>query len=358
MVGVGYHLRALDIMAEVRRRLASAPAQLVVARWLDSTPGPAWWGRVDEGGGQVIEQATHLYDLARWLVGEAIVVGAASTRDPAASPPTVDVADSSAAVLRFADGAIGSFANTRRLATAVIEVELVSDGLLTRLTKRPDRGQGDWHATFDDGTVIHAIAAESDPYELQAAAFLDAVDGRRSGRVLCTYADALQTDRLTRAVVAATGRPADGRQAGAPVSGAAVTNVNRRWPGWIGSGSATKRWTPTLHSKAIGASKVTGSNPAAANHPRTSMVRSGGRRCRVQMTVALRAHSIGKARTVRSTSSSLMFPKTPQTRTRSAGTAPTYGSVDPASADTTSIPGGAFAAAVAASSWSSSTKRP
>ncbi len=207
VVGVGYHLRALDIMAEVRRRLASAPAQLVVARWLDSTPGPAWWGRVDEGGGQVIEQATHLYDLARWLVGEAVVVGAASTRDPAASPPTVDVADSSAAVLRFANGAIGSFANTRRLATAVIEVELISDGLLTRLTKRPERGQGDWHASFDDGTAIHAIAAETDPYELQAAAFLDAVEADDPSAVLSTYADALQTDRLTRAVVAATGRP-------------------------------------------------------------------------------------------------------------------------------------------------------
>jgi predicted dehydrogenase len=206
VVGVGYHLRALDIMAEVRRRLASAPAQLVVGRWLDSTPGPPWWGRVDEGGGQVIEQATHLYDLARWLVGEAVVVGAASTRDPAASPPTVDVADSSAAVLRFANGAIGSFANTRRLATAVIEVELISDGLLTRLTKRPERGQGDWHASFDDGTSIHVIAAESDPYELQAAAFLDAVEADDPSAVLSTYADALLTDRLTRAVVAATGR--------------------------------------------------------------------------------------------------------------------------------------------------------
>jgi predicted dehydrogenase len=194
-------------MAEVRRRLAAAPAQLVVARWLDSTPGPAWWGRVDEGGGQVIEQATHLYDLARWLVGEAVVVGAASTRDPAASPPMVDVADSTAAVLRFASGAIGSFANTRRLATAIIEVELISDGLLTRLTKRPERGQGDWHASFDDGTAIHAIAAESDPYELQAAAFLDAVEADDPGAVLSTYADALQTDRLTRAVVAGTGRP-------------------------------------------------------------------------------------------------------------------------------------------------------
>jgi myo-inositol 2-dehydrogenase/D-chiro-inositol 1-dehydrogenase len=207
VVGVGYHLRALDIMTEVRERLAATPPQLVVARWLDSTPSPAWWGRVDEGGGQVVEQATHLYDLARWLVGEAVVVGAASTRDPATSPPTVDICDSSAAVLRFANGAIGSFANSRRIGTSVIEVEFISDGLLTRLTKRPDRGQGDWHASFDNGTIISAIRAERDPYELQAAAFLDAVEAGDPDLLLSSYADALRTDRLTRAVVTATGAP-------------------------------------------------------------------------------------------------------------------------------------------------------
>jgi predicted dehydrogenase len=207
VVAVGYHLRALDIMAEVRARLAQRPAQMFVARWLDSTPGPSWWGRTDEGGGQVIEQATHLYDLARYLVGEATVVGAASTRDPLASPVTVDVADSSAAVLRFESGAVGSLANTRRLSTAVIEVEIISDGLLTRLSKHPDRGQGDWHASFDDGTVIRAVSAECDPYEKQAAAFLDAVEWADPGGVLSSYEDALKTDRLTRAVVAATGVP-------------------------------------------------------------------------------------------------------------------------------------------------------
>ena len=210
VVAVGYHLRALDIMAEVKARLTAQPAQLFVARWLDSTPIPAWWGRTDEGGGQVVEQATHLYDLARYLVGEATVVGAASTRDVGASEPSspdVDVADSSAAVIRFETGAVGSFANTRKISTAVIEIEIVSDGLLTRLSKHPDRGQGDWHASFDDGTVIRAITAECDPYEKQAAAFLDAVEWADPGGVLCTYEDALKTYRLTRAVVAATGAP-------------------------------------------------------------------------------------------------------------------------------------------------------
>jgi hypothetical protein len=45
-----------------------------------------------------------------------------------------------------------------------------------------------------------------DPYERQAEVFLDAVEAGDPTRVLSSYADALRTDRLTRAVVAATGR--------------------------------------------------------------------------------------------------------------------------------------------------------
>lgn len=207
VTAVGYHLRGLDVMPEVRRRFAARPPRMVVARWLDSTPRPAWWGRFDEGGGQVVEQATHLYDLARLLLGEANVVGAVSTRDPAASPATVDVVDATAALLRFDGGAIGSFANTRRLASAVIELEFVSDDLLTTLRPDPGGGPGRWLARFDDGEAIEDMPARRDPYEVQAEAFLDAVVAGDPTRVLSSYADALLTDRLTRAVVAATGAP-------------------------------------------------------------------------------------------------------------------------------------------------------
>jgi myo-inositol 2-dehydrogenase/D-chiro-inositol 1-dehydrogenase len=205
IVGVGYHLRALDILTEVREWLDGSAPRLVVARWLDATPGPAWWSRADQGGGQVIEQATHLYDLARYLVGEATVVGAASTSDALVSRRGSNVVDSTAAVLRFEGGGIGSFANTRRLASATIEIEFVSEGFITTLTKRPERGQGDWHAEYDDGTAIRSIRTGTDPYERQASAFLDAVKANDASRLLSSYADALKTDRLTRAVVAATG---------------------------------------------------------------------------------------------------------------------------------------------------------
>lgn len=206
VVAVGYHLRALDIMAEVRERLVARPPSLIVARWLGGTPPPAWWSVAAQGGGQVIEQATHIYDLARWLIGEAEVVGAVSIRGAAAPSEGVDVADATAATLRFETGAVGSFSSTRLIPADVISVELASDGLLTVLTKG-ERSQGDWHVAFQDGTSTVARHAERDPYEIQAAAFLDAVEARDPARVLSTYGDALRTDRLTRAVVAATGAP-------------------------------------------------------------------------------------------------------------------------------------------------------
>ncbi len=207
VVAVGYHLRGLPVVSEIRRRFAARPPRMVVARWLGPTPHPPWWGRVDEGGGQVVEQATHFYDLARHLLGEAQVLGAVSTHDPAASPPSIDVVDATASLLRFDGGAIGSFANTRRLASTDIEIEFVSDDLLTTLRPEPERGQGGWHATFDDGATVEHVPAGRDPYDVQAEAFLDAVEAGDRTRVLSSYEDALRTDRLTRAVVAATGAP-------------------------------------------------------------------------------------------------------------------------------------------------------
>ena len=212
VVAVGYHWRGLDLLPEIRERLAERPARLVSARWLGDTPLPYWWGRIDQGGGQVIEQATHLLDLARHLVGEAEVIGATSTYDRTASPPEVEVADATAATLRFATGAIGEFTTTRRIVTPIIELAIASDGLMTTLAlEQMDGPTGDprrWVVRFEgDGAAVERRAAR-DPYEVQAEAFLDAVEGRDPSRVLCTYADALRTDRLTRAIVAATGAPA------------------------------------------------------------------------------------------------------------------------------------------------------
>ena len=206
VAAVGYHLRALEGLAEVRGLLAANPAHLLTARWLSGTPAPAWWLREAVGGGQVVEQATHFYDVGRHLVGEAQVVGAVATRQEPVVPAGADVVDATAAVVLFETGAVGSFANTRRLASARVEVELAAADLLITI-RRVDDAPGSWAIDIDDGTGVRTIPPGRDPYEAQAEAFLDAVAAGDPARVLATYADALRTDRLTRAVVAATGRP-------------------------------------------------------------------------------------------------------------------------------------------------------
>jgi myo-inositol 2-dehydrogenase / D-chiro-inositol 1-dehydrogenase len=205
VAAVGYHLRALEQLPEVRDQLARDPAILVTAHWQDGTPAPAWWLREAVGGGQVVEQATHLYDLARLLVGEAEVVGATSTRSDPVVPDGADVADATAAIVRFESGAVGTFANTRRQATHTVQISFTSDGpriTIRRTTPLP----GDWEVTFEDGQSIRTLPPGRDPYERQAEAFLDAVEAGDPGAVLSSYGDAVRTDRLTRAVVAATGR--------------------------------------------------------------------------------------------------------------------------------------------------------
>ena len=206
VVAVGYHWRGVDVLPEVRRRLAERPAELVLARWLDATPAPDWWGRVDQGGGQVVEQATHLYDLARYLVGDATVMSAASTGVPPPPPGrVVDVVGSTSAVLTFASGAVGSFVNTRLVAPPVIELELVSADLRTTIRLATERETLAWEVTFTEPGSVTTFSNRRDPYEVQSEAFLDAVEAGEPARVLATYRDALATDRLTRSVVAAAG---------------------------------------------------------------------------------------------------------------------------------------------------------
>jgi predicted dehydrogenase len=204
VVAVGYHLRGVAGLGDVRDRIAGSAPLLVAGRWLDETPGPAWWRRVDQGGGQVIEQATHLYDLGRHLVGEPEVAAARSIRREPAVPRGADVADGTTAILHYANGAIGSFINSRRARRRLISLEIVTDAAHVSIDKASD-APGDWRVSMADGKGTRTLPGGRDPYEVQAEAFLDAVEVRDPERTRCTYADALRTDRLTRAVVAATG---------------------------------------------------------------------------------------------------------------------------------------------------------
>lgn len=205
VTAVGYQWRGLDFLPRLRARLADRPARLLIARWTGPTPPPAWWRHVGQSGGQVVEQATHLYDLARLLLGEGMVVAAASDRHDRPAFPDADVDDVATAVVRFTSGTLATFTSSCLLPSGVVEFDLISDGLRSTIVPDDDGDRPRWTLTLEDGDGVAVVPSLRDPYEVQAEAFLDAVEAGDPSRVLSSYADALRSDRLTRAVVAAAG---------------------------------------------------------------------------------------------------------------------------------------------------------
>ena len=191
IAAVGYQWRALDTLPELRETLVANPARLALGVWLDATPGTPWWQRQEISGGQVIEQATHLFDLARNLLGEARVLSAAADSRPRPAFPDMTVADVTAAMLRYQGGQTGVFAVTCALAgTAAVHLQLVCDGLLVTVT-----GQG---VVYDYGRERERreVRVANDPILDEDRAFLEAVRADDPSRVVCPYSEALRTHDL------------------------------------------------------------------------------------------------------------------------------------------------------------------
>jgi predicted dehydrogenase len=193
-VAVGYHWRALDTLPELRRRLREAPVRMVLGAWHDVIPAPDWWRVRARSGGQMVEQATHLVDLARHLVGEPALLAAQGTVPDEPLLPGADVADASAALLRFPGGVPGVVTASCALAgRAGVRLELVCRGLHVRVEQEAVR--------YDDGHEVREVRTGADPFAVQDRAFLDAVRTGDPARVLCGLAEALATHRLTHDVL-------------------------------------------------------------------------------------------------------------------------------------------------------------
>jgi predicted dehydrogenase len=193
IAAVGYQWRYLDLVDRARELLSDHPPQLVLGTWLGSTPSAEWWVRQVGSGGQVLEQATHVLDLMRYLIGECTVVSAQAADAPAQERGAADVSDVSTTMLRFESGAIGTLATSRLLgATHRVGLECFSTGQSLTLDIVPHR------LVVGRATETTEIMTADDlaaTYRAQDRAFVDAVRGGPVA-VRSTWEDALRTHEL------------------------------------------------------------------------------------------------------------------------------------------------------------------
>jgi predicted dehydrogenase len=198
VTAVGYHWRHLDTLERARELLADRPARLVRAAWLDRAPRVSWWAQQDRSGGQFVEQVTHLFDVARVLVGEVTGGSAVGSRTDDAPGDILEVAT---AALTFEGGAVGSFTSSCTAPPRFrIGIEITAPGLGLWLTETT--------LTVTDADGERTQEARVDPFLAEDTAFVAAVRGEGTGGIRCDYREALRTHRLAVAVATAA---AEGR---------------------------------------------------------------------------------------------------------------------------------------------------
>jgi len=192
LTAVGYHWRYLDTMDEARAHLADNPAHLMQGFWIDQTPPPEWWWREDRCGGQVVEQATHIIDAARFLAGDVTEVFGLAARRERGDFPGLTVQTATAATLRFASGAVANLAATCLLRwNHRVGLHVFSDALALEIT--------DHDLMVDIGRGRPVRRAEGDPVWREDRDFVEAVMGRED-RIRCPYPEALETHRVALAI--------------------------------------------------------------------------------------------------------------------------------------------------------------
>ncbi|MFC5832410.1 Gfo/Idh/MocA family protein [Nonomuraea insulae] len=192
---VGHHWRYLDIVEHARDLLADRPVRLALGHWLDKVPPVPWWLNRHMSGGQIVEQAVHVLDLARLLVGEVEMVHAVPAGNDTGDG---EVDRATSAVMRFTDGAAGLLATSCLLTRKHrVGLEVCADGIALELSETRLLVDGD-RVIEDDGQAKTRVDRE----------FINAVRGGPAD-VRVPYSEALRTHRLALALArsAAERRP-------------------------------------------------------------------------------------------------------------------------------------------------------
>ena len=194
---VGYQARYSHAADIARSMLADRPVGMAVGTYLGGLPGTPWWRVQARSGGQVVEQATHVVDLQRYLVGEIETVQAVAATRLMTDVENLDIADVSVASLVFDNGAIGTLINSSGLNG--VPKEPWDHGL--RLVAR----DLSFHVFTDGGRIATAgetreLVNPEDCKYLLDEAFVKAVATGDSSHIRSTYSDAVLTLRATLAI--------------------------------------------------------------------------------------------------------------------------------------------------------------
>ena len=189
LTAVGYMNRYRRSSSRAKEILVQDPAVLMHGAWIGGTPGVSWWRVKAQSGGQIVEQTTHIFDLARYLLGEPTLVYATATHGHVTDMPNYDVEDASVVAIQFASGAVGNLMSCCA-SRAGGGVHLTISAAHHYMT----------FTGWDFSLVVHKspieeerITGEPNIFEMEDDAFIRAVSTADATSIRSPYEDAVRT---------------------------------------------------------------------------------------------------------------------------------------------------------------------
>jgi predicted dehydrogenase len=189
---VGYQWRAVEVLDDLRGALQGQDVGLLIGIGTGPTKSRPWFLDRAQGGGNLLERASHGIDLQRAVAGEVVSVQATAGSIPLAQSAGErgDIEDAAAIALRFAKGAVGSSA-----------IAWTRDGLPGKYLLDVLGSESSLHLELDPDFTLSGVSrgqavdarSTQHPIERGVELFLAAAAAGDPGGVACTPRDAAGT---------------------------------------------------------------------------------------------------------------------------------------------------------------------
>ena len=188
ITSVGYHWRYGGNAQNAKAMLDAEPQILgALGYWIGGLPGTPWWRVRAQSGGQHVEQTTHIFDLARFLIGsDGKTVHGVAASGSMTDIPNYDVDDISMVNIEFQNGTVANIVSSCAMAGyGRVQLEVFCRGLVVTVG-----GPNNFNRKGETEPLSSAGGQDRD------RVFIDAVKSGDGSKILSSYSDALQTLRI------------------------------------------------------------------------------------------------------------------------------------------------------------------
>ena len=190
---VGYNWRYQDTTDRAMEILAGKRPALGIGYWIGGTPGVAWWRVKAQSGGQAVEQTTHIFDIARYLIGEVKTVYATGSYGLVTDLPNYDIEDATSVSLTFHNGAVATILSSCVASQGYgAEIHVIASGVTVKL--------GTGKLIIEEVGKTTTYPAQNNPYQRESEIFLEAVETGDASAIRSSYQESLNSLAITLAI--------------------------------------------------------------------------------------------------------------------------------------------------------------